>query len=70
MGFSRTSYDFDAPEGEAAPVVALDMGGTSTDVSRFGGSLEHVFESTISGVTIVSPSVDTSTVAVGYILGF
>jgi Hydantoinase/oxoprolinase len=28
------------------------MGGTSTDVSRFAGTYDHVFESTTAGVTI------------------
>lgn len=34
------------------PVIGFDMGGTSTDVSRFAGTYEHVFESTTAGVTI------------------
>lgn len=41
------------------------MGGTSTDVSRFGGTFEHVFESTTAGVTIQSPQLDINTVAAG-----
>lgn len=28
------------------------MGGTSTDVSRYAGTYEHVFETTTAGVTI------------------
>jgi 5-oxoprolinase (ATP-hydrolysing) len=28
------------------------MGGTSTDVSRFAGTFDHVFETTTAGVTI------------------
>lgn len=31
--------------------------GTSTDVSRYHGDYEHVFEATIAGVTIQSPQV-------------
>ena len=31
--------------------------GTSTDVSRFGGEYEHVFEATTAGVTIQAPQV-------------
>ena len=31
--------------------------GTSTDVSRFAGSYEHVFETTTAGVTIQAPQV-------------
>ena len=33
-------------------VIGFDMGGTSTDVSRYAGAYEHVFESTTAGVTI------------------
>ena len=46
-------------------VIGFDMGGTSTDVSRFGGVFEHVFESTTAGVTIQSPQLDINTVAAG-----
>lgn len=41
------------------------MGGTSTDVSRYDGKLEHTFENTISGVTIMAPQLDINTVAAG-----
>jgi 5-oxoprolinase (ATP-hydrolysing) len=42
------------------------MGGTSTDVSRYGaGRYEHVFETTTAGVTIQSPQLDINTVAAG-----
>ncbi|CAI6898407.1 ANL_collapsed_G0053120.mRNA.1.CDS.1 [Saccharomyces cerevisiae] len=42
------------------------MGGTSTDVSRFGeGKLEHVFETTTAGIVIQSPQLNVNTVAAG-----
>lgn len=42
------------------------MGGTSTDVSRYGnGRYGHVFETTTAGVTIQSPQLDINTVAAG-----
>lgn len=41
------------------------MGGTSTDVSRYSGMYEHVFETTTAGVTIQSPQLDINTVAAG-----
>lgn len=47
------------------PVIGFDMGGTSTDVSRFAGQYEHVYESTTAGVTIQSPQLDVNTVAAG-----
>lgn len=46
-------------------VIGFDMGGTSTDVSRFAGSYEHVFETTTAGVSIQSPQLDINTVAAG-----
>lgn len=42
VGYSRTCYDAE----RGSPLIAVDMGGTSTDVSRFAGKLEHVFETT------------------------
>src|SRR4051812_19676527 len=41
------------------------MGGTSTDVSRYDGKLEHTFENNISGVTVMAPQLDINTVAAG-----
>ena len=62
VGYSLTSYD---PE-TRTPVIGFDMGGTSTDVSRYGsGRYEHVFETTTAGVTIQSPQLDINTVAAG-----
>ena len=61
IGFSRTCYDAE----EGTPAIGFDMGGTSTDVSRYGGSLEYVFESTVAEITIQSPQLDINTVAAG-----
>jgi N-methylhydantoinase A/oxoprolinase/acetone carboxylase beta subunit len=44
---------------------SLDVGGTSTDVSRFDGRYEIVYETTTAGVTIQSPQLDINTVAAG-----
>jgi len=41
------------------------MGGTSTDVSRYAGQYEHVFETTTAGITIQAPQLDINTVAAG-----
>lgn len=59
VGYARTSYD------GQTPLVGFDMGGTSTDVSRFGGTFDHIFEMTTAGVTIQSPQLDINTVAAG-----
>ena len=61
VGYARTSYD----ENTQIPLIGFDMGGTSTDVSRFGGRYEHVFETTTAGVTVQSPQLDINTVAAG-----
>lgn len=62
VGYAVTSYD----PTEGSPVIGFDMGGTSTDVSRFaGGRYEHVFETTTAGVTIQAPQLDINTVAAG-----
>ncbi|KAL4908148.1 hypothetical protein BDW74DRAFT_188372 [Aspergillus multicolor] len=61
VGLSRTCYD----DADGTPVLGFDMGGTSTDVCRFSGSLEHIFESTIAEVTIQTPQLDINTVAAG-----
>ncbi len=47
------------------PLIGFDMGGTSTDVSRFSGRFEHIFENTTAGVTIQAPQLDINTVAAG-----
>ncbi|TQB70395.1 hypothetical protein MPDQ_000609 [Monascus purpureus] len=61
VGFAATSFD----QTERIPVIGFDMGGTSTDVSRFDGHLEHVFGSKVAGVMIQSPQLDINTVAAG-----
>uniref|UniRef100_A0A0V0G356 Putative oxoprolinase n=1 Tax=Triatoma dimidiata TaxID=72491 RepID=A0A0V0G356_TRIDM len=58
VGFSVTSPT-------EKPVIGFDMGGTSTDVSRFFKQYEHVFESTTAGFTIQAPQLDINTVAAG-----
>ncbi|CAB0043698.1 unnamed protein product [Trichogramma brassicae] len=61
VGYAMTAYQKETN----LPVIGFDMGGTSTDVSRYGGNYEHVFESTTAGVTIQAPQLDINTVAAG-----
>lgn len=62
VGYSATCYN---PKNEV-PLIGFDMGGTSTDVSRYGeGKFHHVFETVTAGVTIQSPQLDINTVAAG-----
>eukprot|EP00127_Corallochytrium_limacisporum_P003388 Clim_evm16s149 gene=Clim_evmTU16s149 len=70
VGYSRTSYGAFTQkrkdEGlEPKAVIGFDMGGTSTDVSRYGGTFEHTFENTTAGITIQAPQLDIATVAAG-----
>lgn len=62
VGYSRTCFNPKNP----IPLIGFDMGGTSTDVSRFSdGKFDHVFETTTAGITIQSPQLDINTVAAG-----
>lgn len=61
VGYALTSWD----EDRKYPIIGIDVGGTSTDVSRFDGRYEIVYETTTAGVTIQSPQLDINTVAAG-----
>ncbi|KAF5345009.1 hypothetical protein D9758_010436 [Tetrapyrgos nigripes] len=61
VGYARTSY---SPE-DTIGAIGFDMGGTSTDVSRYAGKLEHVFETVTAGVAIQTVQCDINTVASG-----
>ncbi|KAJ3217826.1 hypothetical protein HDU67_007243 [Dinochytrium kinnereticum] len=61
VGYAITSYD----EEEKIPIIGFDMGGTSTDVSRYAGQYDHLYEATIAGVTVQAPQLDINTVAAG-----
>ncbi len=60
IGFSRVAQraGFDK-------AIGFDMGGTSTDVSRFDGEYEYEFETKKAGVRIVAPMLAIETVAAG-----
>ncbi|XP_073411157.1 5-oxoprolinase [Dendrobates tinctorius] len=61
VGYAITTYQPENPQ----PVIGFDMGGTSTDVSRYAGEYEHVFEATTAGISIQAPQLDVNTVAAG-----
>ncbi|PVH84747.1 hydantoinase [Cadophora sp. DSE1049] len=61
VGYAQTSWDAE----QRKPVIGFDMGGTSTDCSRYAGTYEHVFETVTAGITIQSPQLDIITVAAG-----
>jgi 5-oxoprolinase (ATP-hydrolysing) len=61
VGYAMTAYQ--AQSGR--PVIGFDMGGTSTDVSRYAGAYELVFETETAGVRIQAPQLQIKTVAAG-----
>ncbi|XP_033616719.1 5-oxoprolinase isoform X2 [Fukomys damarensis] len=61
VGYSATTYQLEGGQ----PVIGFDMGGTSTDVSRYAGQFEHIFEASTAGVTLQAPQLDINTVAAG-----
>ncbi|NQV25723.1 MAG: hydantoinase B/oxoprolinase family protein [Rhodopirellula sp.] len=60
IGFSRV-----ARQAGFEKSIGFDMGGTSTDVSRFDGQFELEFETKKAGVRIVAPMLAIETVAAG-----
>ncbi len=54
-----------AKSADVRGAIGLDMGGTSTDVSRFEGRIGRRYESTVSGVHVMTPMMDIHTVAAG-----
>lgn len=60
IGYSRVAEQAGFPKS-----IGFDMGGTSTDVSRFDGVYEREFETRKAGVRIVAPMLSIETVAAG-----
>jgi len=54
-----------AREAGFSRAIGLDMGGTSTDVSRFDGHFEYEYEVEKAGVRLVTPMMAIQTVAAG-----
>ena len=46
-------------------VIGFDMGGTSTDVSHYAGTLERILDSTVASVHLRTPILDIHSVAAG-----
>lgn len=46
-------------------LIGFDMGGTSTDVCHYSGTLERTFEAEIAGARLISPMLAVHTVAAG-----
>lgn len=46
-------------------IISFDMGGTSTDVARFDGAYEYLFEHRVGDARLVAPALAIETVAAG-----
>ena len=46
-------------------LISFDMGGTSTDVARYGGNFDYCFELEVGNARINSPALNIETVAAG-----
>jgi 5-oxoprolinase (ATP-hydrolysing) len=46
-------------------IISFDMGGTSTDVARYAGEIDYIFEHAVGDATLTAPSIDIETVAAG-----
>jgi 5-oxoprolinase (ATP-hydrolysing) len=54
-----------ANDGSLKGAIGFDMGGTSTDVSRYDGEFEKIYEKEISGVRLHTEMLNINTVAAG-----
>lgn len=61
VGCAKTAF----PRFRGKPVIGFDMGGTSTDVSRYVGDFEWVHETEAGGVALLAPQLHIKTVAAG-----
>lgn len=61
VGYASTSWD----DTDRVPAIGFDMGGPSTDVSRYDGHYAHAFDTTIAGVSLQTPQLGIKTVAAG-----
>ncbi len=61
VGIARSCFD----EKEGTPLIGIDMGGTSTDVSRFDGKYDYITEARIADRIITVPMLNIQTVAAG-----
>ncbi|KAL3452337.1 Hydantoinase B/oxoprolinase-domain-containing protein [Aspergillus insuetus] len=61
VGIAKTCFD----DEDGTPVIGFDMGGTSTDVSRYDGTYDYLSQTLIAGRIITIPMLKIATVAAG-----
>ncbi|KAK6876060.1 5-oxoprolinase [Candida tropicalis] len=61
VGYGETCFD----DVSKKATIGFDAGGTSTDVSRYAGNFDLIYETVVSEVSLQTPQLDISTVAAG-----
>lgn len=61
VGYSKTCFENFSDKA----TLGFDMGGTSTDVSRYDGKFEHIFDNVIDQIALNTPQLDINTIAAG-----
>ncbi|KAF3053751.1 hypothetical protein E8E11_011935 [Didymella keratinophila] len=61
VGIAQSCFD----KTDQTPIIGFDMGGTSTDVSRYDGKYDYLTESNIAGRNISTTMLNIATVAAG-----
>lgn len=64
VGVAASCYEADEQH-RRVPLIGFDMGGTSTDVSRYDGQFDLISEARIASRSITAPMLNIATVAAG-----
>jgi 5-oxoprolinase (ATP-hydrolysing) len=65
---SRDVYKQDSQEKKPVnftKIISFDMGGTSTDVARYDGGIDYIYEHAVGDATLAAPAIAIETVAAG-----
>ncbi len=65
VGAVETGRELGRSVATVSRLIAFDMGGTSTDASRFDGDYEYLFEHRVGNATVAAPALAIETVAAG-----
>lgn len=65
VGASHICKQAGKTDPEISRILAFDMGGTSTDVSRYDGEFDYRYETKVGDINLYSPALAIETVAAG-----
>jgi 5-oxoprolinase (ATP-hydrolysing) len=65
VGAARAGRRSGFPRSGSVRIIAFDMGGTSTDVARWDGDFEYLFEHQVGDAHLVAPALAIESVAAG-----